>query len=1080
MFLKLINIDHFGAWEDSTLDEFELRTTVIYGPNEAGKSTLMEFIRGIFFGWSETERTKYLDDRRELPQGGEIELVDHHENLWSIARTATFEGDDRWRDTVKISRNNVSIEETAAWEQLFQNISEAVFENVFTIGLNELEELAALDQTEAAEFLYDLSAGAERVALSHAAIQVCNQADAIVDNTPSFESIGYCLKEQEKQRTIVSDSMRAVDQWHRLSNRLTTLAEQVDQKKSERESLERRLKDVQIALDAIPLIEERNALYAATTKFRVPGDWDEREANDAIHTLRQIESELSESGKDQLEREATRARLINERDALEISSQILGARHRIQSLEEQSNWIASLTGQITRHEAEVEYLSEELQAFGDSDDGEWLSAGRSLLVALRQPARQLKEARMRLEKSQLGLAKAVDRYESVASELETVKAQHNVSDVDKDIEVTGDRISTIRQRVSLDRRLEELSSRKVIFAEKHEAWTQRQLPSITQLAVLGVSFITGSVFLLTLLFLSNYLSLSGGSRVVCLAIGVTGIAGSLFGKFACRLHAKQELEKYTNKLEIASTQEEQLLSLRQTLDEKLGDARQSLESLLERAEARSKTLATILPLKVRVDSASKDVAENQAMVDSHDMRLREASTTWENALAELGVPTHLSPTLVKKSVNSREDVRAKQQRVKWLENELAERMQDLSNISLRVGKIYAEIGCERESEDLLSCIRDLSGLVMAEERKEHTAGELQLEIDKQSHELNCIERRMAESERKQNRILIRYGALDLQSLQDSVRKWSEAGEKLQTIDHLDRELQPLLTEASRVGMLLDDYSLDVLKSDVQEISEKIGVIDDVIAGLNQDIGGVRQQLEDRTSDRSFDNAALEVNRIGVCVESHMRDWRVLATTNKLFHVLRDEYETSRQPEVLQVASEFMNVFSDGKYQRIWTPVEEPLLYLEDANGEVWTLDVLSRGTREAVFLCIRFALVKHYSSRGLKLPLILDDVLVNCDELRMRGALSVIEQMRDSVSQVFFFTCHKHVRDAFSESEADVRSITPRTDLKAPALKRHWMSESGLAVAGNEEFEADVVIVDVDTEDDTVLIDEFESRDEAA
>ena len=157
-----------------------------------------------------------------------------------------------------------------------------------------------------------------------------------------------------------------------------------------------------------------------------------------------------------------------------------------------------------------------------------------------------------------------------------------------------------------------------------------------------------------------------------------------------------------------------------------------------------------------------------------------------------------------------------------------------------------------------------------------------------------------------------------------------------------------------------------------------------------------------------------------------------------------------------------------------------MLYLEDANGEVWTLDVLSRGTREAVFLCIRFALVKHYASRGLRLPLILDDVLVNFDQERMRGALSVIEKMHDCVSQVFFFTCHKHIRDAFGELQADVRSISARTDLKAPALKRYWVPASQLPAVPAEELEANVVILDTNEDDDTVLMDDFDSKNKAA
>ena len=1080
MFLKLINIEHFGAWENSVLDEFELSTTVIYGPNEAGKSTLMEFIRGIFFGWSENDRSKYLNNRRELPQGGEITLEDQNENVWKISRTAIFGSNDQWRDKVRITRNDASIDENAAWEQLFQNISEAVFENVFTIGLNELEELAALDRSEAAEFLYDLSAGAERVALSHAALEVSRHADGIVDKNSSWNSIDFCLKEQGKQQTIVNDGAVAMEKWCRLSNRVSSLEQEVEQKQKERKSLEARLNDAKSAIEVIPLLEQRNALYEATKNSRVPGDWDERQANDAIARLRQLEEEKADICQSQTNREAARARLLNECDSLRQSSQVLTAGPRIQSLEEQSSWIASLTGQITKHQEELDQLERELNAIGSTQESEWLSSGRSTLVALRQPARQLREAKHRLEESRVSLTTSIEECDLIERKLDSDKSECGVTDVDLEVAKNGERIRAIRERIGVTQRLGELNKNTDILGSKRAYWSHRQLPSITQLAVLGILFVTGTIFLLTLLFLSHYLSLSGVSRVACLAFGVAGIAGSLIGKFACQLHARQQLDKYANKLEIANTQNEQLVSLRNSLNEKIGEAPAGYEALLKAAEQRSDMLAGILPVKARVDAALNKVSKKQAHFDAQQTRHQEVTTAWENALTELGIPAHLSPSMVKTCVKSGEEFRAKQQRIQWLKSELADRARDLDNISYRVATIYKDIGAEQESIDLLPGIRNLSGLLLAEERKEHRANELQLAVDRETYELNRLEGQLFELERKSNQLLIGYGVCDLQSLIENVAHWSEIGEKLNAIAELDQQLQPFLAVASQTNHTLDNYSMRELISVVEEVQEQLDDFDLSIAKLNQEIGSVRHQLDDCVADRSFDDAALEVNRIGACLDSHVRDWQVLASTNALFHMLRKEYETSRQPEVLLVASEFIEQFSNGKYTRIWTPVEEAMLYLEDANGEVWTLEVLSRGTREAVFLCIRFALVKHYASRGLRLPLILDDVLVNFDQERMRGALSVLEKMNDSVSQVFFFTCHKHIRDAFVELQADVRSISARTDLKAPALKRYWVPASRLPVVPAEDFEANVVILDTNEDDDTVLMDDFDSNDKAA
>src|ERR1700752_1309959 len=55
-----LKIDGFGVWKDLTLRGLSQELTVFYGPNEAGKSTLMQFMRSILYGVSSDQRQKYL------------------------------------------------------------------------------------------------------------------------------------------------------------------------------------------------------------------------------------------------------------------------------------------------------------------------------------------------------------------------------------------------------------------------------------------------------------------------------------------------------------------------------------------------------------------------------------------------------------------------------------------------------------------------------------------------------------------------------------------------------------------------------------------------------------------------------------------------------------------------------------------------------------------------------------------------------------------------------------------------------------------------------------------------------------
>jgi uncharacterized protein YhaN len=51
MKIENIHIDGFGVWNDKTWGPLAPGLNVFHGPNETGKSTLMGFVRSMFFGF---------------------------------------------------------------------------------------------------------------------------------------------------------------------------------------------------------------------------------------------------------------------------------------------------------------------------------------------------------------------------------------------------------------------------------------------------------------------------------------------------------------------------------------------------------------------------------------------------------------------------------------------------------------------------------------------------------------------------------------------------------------------------------------------------------------------------------------------------------------------------------------------------------------------------------------------------------------------------------------------------------------------------------------------------------------------
>ena len=51
MQLKKVHIDGFGIFNDKQIDGFTSGVNLLYGPNEFGKTTFLEFIRRVLFGF---------------------------------------------------------------------------------------------------------------------------------------------------------------------------------------------------------------------------------------------------------------------------------------------------------------------------------------------------------------------------------------------------------------------------------------------------------------------------------------------------------------------------------------------------------------------------------------------------------------------------------------------------------------------------------------------------------------------------------------------------------------------------------------------------------------------------------------------------------------------------------------------------------------------------------------------------------------------------------------------------------------------------------------------------------------------
>jgi uncharacterized protein YhaN len=231
--------------------------------------------------------------------------------------------------------------------------------------------------------------------------------------------------------------------------------------------------------------------------------------------------------------------------------------------------------------------------------------------------------------------------------------------------------------------------------------------------------------------------------------------------------------------------------------------------------------------------------------------------------------------------------------------------------------------------------------------------------------------------------------------------------------------ETLLAEA-RTG-LMDKWESDhnIATQRYKALGEKIIDTTRMLGGLENELGELENSSQLAECEARIEGVREEANALA-------KRWRIAALTQALVRTTLDEYTSANQPEALASASQLFSTLTDGRYQRVvhlpkeGTKAEQLVVVKPD--GAHLNAEQLSRGTREGLYICLRLALADQYGKRRGRLPLIMDDVLVNLDPVRAEATLTALARFAKD-NQVLFFTCHPETVERIKRVDPTVRVL---------------------------------------------------------
>ncbi len=1051
--MRLVNLHivGFGVFRDATVADLAPGISVFEAPNEAGKTTLLAFIRTMLFGF---ERRGTVGNRYEPAQGDRhggsvLAVMDDGRRI----RIERYEGGTRGRLAIYDDDGRRCDERVL--EEALHRTPKSLYENVFAFGLSELERLDSLQADELGQYLYTASIEGGAYPLADARDAIREERDTLF-TAGSRKSVILSLSHRlEDTQRAIRELQQLGDDSFSIRERLASVTGEVAQLQRQEEDTRRDVKWLETILQLWESWEElRQIRGALQTLPRV-----ETFPEGGLERLEQIERAVGGlDGRIQATETAIREADERRRD-LKLDERLLASQTEILALTDlhphYRSVLDSLPDLRARRVERRKVLDQALARLGpDWNDARLVRFEAS--IAIRE---QIRAYRERIQGCKQQVAEATRRQEEVdrarmekegqADRLQQGLESLTLSDA-PDRAPLEEREQALRQWIHLSHQ-RELAQQQERYLKDLQGTLADQIKALQG----DLAALEGETGLPIWLIAAVGVVFAGmvvwfGLNEQWEIASVLVLAGTLTCGLLTWKRSRLEQERLT-RLDEATLQHHALSKRARGLqqeaskteaevrgfEDKMAACRRlaglaespSLEQVDEASrqlDAEKRVFERRKDLEARVQDAEESLVKILEDRQASDKALRVAEEAldavleeWNGFVKKLELPAVLTPDGALEVLASVE--RAKVEFGEWeagvlemerLENQAQEQAHRI-NATLE-GCGWQPVERPETPGALLSVKKALDETLRAKLELDRV---LERRAEKEA-ELDALRNERSLALRQREELLASGLAKDTAEF----RERAEQRQRRDRMEQRQRELEVALKSQAGSGAgwaaleqtLTSKSRVEVERQLAQLRLDELPRLSSALAQQLQDKSRWEQQLYSMEQSERLSALLLEEQALLAKLGEVADRWAQRALALHLIEQARQVYERERQPAVLRQASEYFRAMTGGRWVRILVPHGEMRIEVESPEGVRRSTSQLSRATAEQLYLAIRLAFIREHARQAGPLPILLDDILVNFDPARARLTIEVLQDLAAS-HQILVFTAHASVRRWFEE-----------------------------------------------------------------
>lgn len=961
MRMEKLHIYGYGKLENVEMDLSML--TVLYGENEAGKSTIRSFMKSILFGFPTRGQRRY-EPKEGGKYGGAITVQTEKYGRLKIERLPKTAAGEV---TVYFEDGKTGGEEIL--NDILSGMNESLFESVFSFDMHGLQNIHQLGESDIGNYLFSASAVG-----SDALLQLDKKLEKEMDQRfkPSGRKpeINVSLQEMKKLEEKMKEWQGKIGTYEKQVEQLKESEEKLASVRAEKENAEKRKQDYEILAALEPLVIEKRAyekaLESESGQFPVNGmaRYEAIKAKmeplqlqvDSLH--KKIETVQSEMESIQIDEEF-----------LQKESYVEELRMQHMSYENARQEMRDLTGTITNIKEELAELEQQIGATFEKEtvlSFDMSLATKELITQAVQKARELETQKAQLDA----------RFKVAQEQLE--EQEENIRQIQKQMLADEERNTLVEKEKSFqDAAFIGMGAERMKRKYEEKAGAAMQKKKQWQRVCLLLLLINTCV-LFTSLFIDNR---------PLLFISVIVFVGIVLA-----------LVLYKDP---SSGLQEELLTLQQSAGGRQSEEAMTVRYQLEKDEEIRKLFERESYKLQQMERAYDKVVSSYEEWERETFRISEQVNVYKKryTFPEFYTYVHILPAF--------ERMEKMQQLYRELEKQGTRKSSLYEMISQFEHKLETVIGSAEYSK-----LHEAQSRMQNEKEKRQTCKQLKEKLAEWQEEYEFMQEQLKQ-------LLVERDSLWHIAESTNEEMFLEAGKLAEKREDAEKQVGRLLPQIDLLEQRLTSLSLaEHYEADGydEKLKQELTAAQNCLAQekeLTERIAKHRMEIANLEEGSTYGDLMHEWEMKKAQVREQVKKWAAYAAAKTVLTKTKQYYHEVHLPRILQKSEEYFVYLTDGRYSKIFSPSEAEPFIVERNDGMRFYSHELSQATAEQLYLSLRFALAKTFEH---DYPFIIDDSFVHFDAVRTNRTIELIKEIAKD-RQVIFFTCHAHLLAYFTEKQ---------------------------------------------------------------